>query len=218
MPPGHSWQERQAPVRSAPTRALSWVLWPLPPRIAAVEHWLPDWLHPTYRGAVCVFGLGVGAAGKLFVLIVVATLMLLVGPGVGVILFLRLLGVTVAAGAVGGTVHGIVRSLDRWGRIGVWVSGFLAILGAITASIILTPHGPFSLPDPGVQVLALGLAGVGAGALLLVDDRRPGRPTPRRFLQLQNRDRLWAAADRIRVRRAWRRPPPIPTAATSPQP
>lgn len=197
-------RERQGPVRCAPSRAPGWAPWPLPPRIAGVERWLPDWLHPTYRGAVCVSGLGVGVAGKLFGLSVLVTLMLLVGPGGGVTLFLRLLGVTVVAGAVGGTIHGIFRALDQWGRIGTWLRGFLAILGAVTASVILTPHGPFSLPDPGFQIFALGLAALGATILLLADDRRPGRPTPRRFRQLQNRDQLWAAADRVRARRQWR--------------
>jgi hypothetical protein len=145
-------------------------------------------------------------AGRFYVLTLLLTLILMVGPGLGVVLFLRVLGVTMVAGAVGGAIHGVLRPLDQLGRAGTWLRWLVAIFAALVASAALPPHGPFTLQDPALYVVALGAAVLGAGGLLLLDDRRPGRPTPRRFEYLLKRDRLWATADRARAQRR----PPLP--------
>ncbi|HEX9165372.1 MAG TPA: hypothetical protein VF862_05650 [Gemmatimonadales bacterium] len=191
----------QVPARVAVERGPGWVPWPMPSRLVALERRMSAWLHPTYRGAVCWFGLGAGVAGKLYGFLLLATLMVMVGPGPGVVLFLKVLGVAVIAGAVGGTMHGVLRSLDRWGRMGTWLRGLTAIFVALMAAVALTPRGPFNLPDPMLHLFALGLAALGAGGLLLLDDRRPGRPTPGHYQDLLRRDRLWTTADRARSRR-----------------
>ena len=121
--------------------------------------------------------------------------------GPGVILFLQVLGVAVIVGAVGGTVHGVLRALDQWGRMGTWFRGLAAIFMALMASVALTPHGPFNLPEPMLHLFALGVAALGAGGLLLLDDRRPGRPTPGHYRDLLRQDRLWTTAARARSRR-----------------
>lgn len=195
---------REAPARDAPGRAPGWVQWPMVHRTLAAERHLPAWLHPTYRGAVCVLGLIFGLAGRLFLLALLLSLMFMVGPGPGGVLFLKLLAVTAVGGAVGGTIHGILRPLDELGRAGLWLRWFVAIFGAIVVAVVLTPAGPFSLKDPAFHVIALGLAALGASGLLAADDRRPGRLTRRGYQLCQSHDQLWAAGDR---RRAGREPP-----------
>ena len=197
---------RQASPGVVPDHGPGWPPWSVPEPVAELERRLPARWHPTYQGAVCFLGLGSGAAGKLYVLTLLLTLILLVGPGLAVVLFLGVLGVTMVAGAVGGTIHGLLRPLDRLGRAGTWLRWLIAIFAALVASAVLAPDGPFNLDDPALYVAALGAAVLGAGGLLLLDDRRPGRPTPRRFEYLLKRDRLWAAADRARARRR----PPMP--------
>lgn len=178
------------------------------PHIFEFERRLPAWLRPTCRGAVCLFGLGRGVAGKVYVAFLVLTLMLMVGPLNGVKLFLSLAALTAAAGAVGGTIHGLLGSQAKRGAAGVWLRWFAALLGAATTAVLLTPRGPFSLQDPYVFLLIAGTCMVSAGFLTLLDDRRPDRLTPHQFRWLQHRDRRWTAA------RAIRAPAPARQAAT----
>lgn len=176
-------------------------------RIFELEGRTPAWLRPTYRGAVFILGLSLGGVGKIFVLGILGTLMLMAGASPGVALFLRLLGVAVIAGAVGGTIHGVLRSLENWGRVGTWLRWALAIFGHLTAFGFLTPGGPLPMRDAMFYVGAAGFAAVGAGFLILLDDRRSGRPSPRSFRLLQNHERLWAAAERARARMQSRQGP-----------
>jgi hypothetical protein len=169
------------------------------PHIFEFERRLPGWLRPTSRGAVCLFALGRGMAGKLYVAVLVVTLMLMVGPWNGVKLFLSLLALTAAAGAVGGTIHGLLGSLAEWGRSGVWLRWFLALLGTAATAVLLTPRGPFSLQDHFVMLVIASSCMVAAAGLTLLDDRRPGRLTPHQFRWLQHHDRRWTAARAIRA-------------------
>lgn len=164
-----------------------------------LEWRLPAGLRPTFRGARFVFGMALGWAGKLFMLSILATLMLLAGPGRGMVLFLGLLAVAAAAGAVAGAVHGSLRRMSRWGQLGIWLRWTLSIFACIIAVALLTPKGPLSL-DPTFFIVAAGCSALAACGLTLLDDRKPTRPSPRRFRMRQSRERLWAAADRVRAR------------------
>jgi hypothetical protein len=159
---------------------------------------LPAWLRPACRGAAVIFVLGSGVMGKLYALAVITTLMLLVGPGPGVVVFLGVVGLGMAAGAVGGAVYGLLEPLDYWGRIGAWFRWFPAILGSIITMILLTPRGPFSLYDAQLYLFTGALAALGAGFLLFLDDRRPGRLTPRQFEWVRDHPPLGAESDRPR--------------------
>jgi hypothetical protein len=170
-------------------------------RMFDLERRLPAWLRPTFRGGLFIFGMGLGVAGKLFVLAILATLMLLAGAGRGLALFFGLLGAAVISGAVGGTIHGIMQPMENWGRVGSWLRWTLANFGFVTTSVILLPEGPFSLREPIIFAIAAGASALGAGCQILLDDRRPGRPSPRRFRLLQSRKRLWAEAARASARR-----------------
>jgi hypothetical protein len=169
-------------------------------RLFDLEAKLPAWLRPTYRGALFLLGMGLGWAGKLFALGILATLMLLAGAGRGLALFSGLLAVAIIAGAVGGTIRGILQPVERWGPIGTWLRWTLSIFAYVAAFGFLTPEGPFSRQYPAFYVFAAGTCALGAGGLLLLDDRRWGRPSPHRFRAIQRRERLWAAAARVRAR------------------
>ena len=169
-------------------------------RLFELEPKLPAWLRPTFRGALLILGMSFGWAGKLFALSILATLMLLAGAGRGLALFFGLLGVAVLAGAAGGMIRGILEPMERWGPLGSWLRWTLSIFGYVVAFGFLTPEGPFSRQYPTFYAIAAGFCALGAGCLLLLDDRRPGRPSPRRFLSIRRRERLWAAAARGRAR------------------
>lgn len=162
----------------------------------AFERRLPAWLRPTFRGATVILVLGAGLAGKLYVLTLLITLMLFVGLLPGLLVFLGIVGLGMAGGAVGGAVYGMLAPLDYWGRKGAWFRNFLALLGSLVTMILLTPRGPFSLYDTQLHLFAVGLAALGAGFLLFLDDRRPGRLTPRQFERVLAPPRLRAAAAR----------------------
>jgi hypothetical protein len=172
----------------------------MPYALYALERRLPPWLHSTYRGAVAVLGLGFRGTGWLYLVVLLLPLMLMVGPGPGVSLLVGALGVTVCAGAAGGMLHGILRPLHRWRRFGSWLRSLLSIGMAVIVAAVLWPRGPLTLADPVLYLVAIGIAVLAGGGLLLADDRRPGRPTPRQFESHQNRARLWAAAGRARAR------------------
>lgn len=154
-----------------------------------------------------MLGLGLGIAGRIYVVAMIAALMLMVGPANGVLVFLGIVGVTMGAGAVGGTVHGVLRPLGQWGWLGSWVQWFAALLAAFAGSVVLTPRGPFSLEDPNVWIIAVGVATLGAGSMVMLDDRRPGRLTPHQFRWLQHRDRRWTGLRQVPDRRS---PRPVP--------
>lgn len=162
------------------------------------EHRLPAWLRPTYRGAFFILGMSIGPTGKLFVLTLLATLLLMGGAVAGLVLFLRLLAVAVVAGGAAGAIQGALHRMDDWGGVGTWLRWTSSIFGYVVVFGFLTPNWPFSLLDPALYVLAAGISTVGAGCLMVVDDRRPGRLTPRRFQLLQNRELMWVSADRAR--------------------
>jgi hypothetical protein len=169
-------------------------------RLFELEARLPIGLRSTFRGALFIFGMGFGWSGKLFVLVIVATLMLLAGAGHGLALFFGLLGVAVVAGAAGGTIRGMLQPLERWGPFGSWLRWTASIYGYLATLALLTPQGPFSRQYPTFYAITAGLCGLAAGCLVLLDDRRPGRLSPRKFRSLQGRERLWAAAARARAR------------------
>jgi len=172
------------------------------------ESQMPAWLRPTYRGAFFILGMSFGWPGKLLVLTILATLMLMAGAAPGSGLFVGLLGIAVMAGAVSGTIHGVLHPLDHWGRFGAWLRWTLTIFGYVVAFGSLMWWGPFSVGDPGLYAVAAGISTLGAGCLMLLDERRPSRPTPRRLRLLQDRERMWAAADRVRAGMQSRRPNP----------
>lgn len=164
----------------------------------AVERRVPAWLRPAFRGAAAILVLGRGVLGKLYALAVIATLMLLVGPGLAAVVFLGLVGLLMAAGAVGGAVHALLEPLDAWGRIGAWLRGFPAILGAIITMILLTPRGPFSLYDTQLYPFIVIVTALGAGVLPWLEERRPGRLTARQFAWIQTHPRPEAESGRPR--------------------
>ena len=161
----------------------------------AFERRVPAWLRPACRGAAVILVLGTGVMGKLYTLAVLTTLMLLVGPGPGVVVFLGLVGLGMAAGAVGGAVYGVLEPLDYYGRIGAWFRWFPALLGSIITMILLTPRGPFSLYDTQLYLFTVVLAALGAGFLLFLDDRRPGRLTSRQFEWVRSHPQRGAESD-----------------------
>ena len=163
------------------------------------ERRISAWLRPTYRGALFIFGMAIGWAGKLFILSILATLMLLTGVERGIGLFLELLGVAVGAGAVAGTVHGILHPLEQDGQLGTWVRWTCSVLTYLVTVAFLTPKGPLSL-DPTFIPFAAAVSAIAAACLILLDDRKPTRPSLRRFRLLQSRKRMWAAAGRVRAR------------------
>jgi len=169
-------------------------------RLFDLEARLPAWLRPTWRGALFIFGMSFGWIGKLFVLLILATLMLLAGPGPGAALFLRLLLVVVTAGALGGTLRALLQPLERWGALGSWLCWTCSIFGYLATLGLLTPTGPFSRQYSTFYAIVAVISALAAGGLVLLDDRRFGRPSPRRFRLLQGRERLWAEAARARVR------------------
>ena len=109
--------------------------------LSEIEPDLPGWLRPTFRGALFSFGITTGTIGKLFVLLLVATLVYMAGVAQGALLFVQLFGVTIAAGAVGGTMHGLLWRAEDWGRIGIWLRWVFSILAYITTFGILAPAG-----------------------------------------------------------------------------
>ncbi len=175
----------------------------------AFERRVPAWLRPTVRGAVMIFSLGRGVVGKLYVLVVLATVMVLVGPIRGLVVFLSLVGLGMAGGAVGGAAYGVLAPLAYRGRLWSWMRCFTAILASIITMILLTPRGPFSLYDSQLYLLALVLAALGAAFMLFLDDRRPGRLTPREFERVLAQPGLRAPAARRRAARALEKSVPL---------
>lgn len=170
------------------------------PGIFELEYSLPEWLRPTFRGALFILGMGSGWTGGVFALSILVTFMLMAGATSGLVVFLKLLGVALVAGALAGTIQGALHGMDHWGRIGTWLRWFLSIFGYVVAFGNLTPNWPFSLKDPALYAIATGIAMLGAGCVMLTDERRPSRLSPREFRLTQNRELMWLSADRVHDR------------------
>ena len=166
-------------------------------RIFDFELRLPGWGRPTYRGAVCFFGMMMGRGGKLLIVTLVAMLVGLAGPLHGMRVFLVLIAVAMIAGAVAGLVHGLLQPLQRRGRLGTWVTWDLVILAYLAT---LAFFAPFSIRDPLVLWGLGSMSALGALGMVLLDDRADDRPSPRTFDRLRQRALLLAAPERMWAR------------------
>lgn len=164
------------------------------------EERLPGGMRPTWRGAVFILRIGLGWQGKLFGAMLVGTEMLMLGARQGMLLFLELTLVAMTAGAVAGTVYGIMRPLQRVSALGIWLRWSVTLFAYVLAFIRLTPSGPFTLHDPAVYPIAAGFAVLGGAFAVLVDDRSLLRPSNRKFELQQLRKRLWTRARARRLR------------------
>jgi hypothetical protein len=158
---------------------------------------VPGWLRPAYRGAVCLFGMLMGRGGKLLVVTLLALLVGLAGPLQGVLVFFGFIAVAMIAGAVAGLVHGLLQPVQRWGRLGAWVTWDLVILAYLAT---LSFFAPFSIRDPLVLWALGGASALGALGMVLLDDRANNRPSPRAFERLRQRTLLLAAPERMWAR------------------
>lgn len=161
---------------------------------------LPAWLQPTYRGAIFILRMAFGWEGKLFVAALLATVMLLAGAERGLVLFGQLAGVSVLAGAMAGTLHGVLRPVERAGPLGTWLAWTVVLFGYVVSFVFFTRNGPFSWRDPTFYPLAAGFAALGGLVMVLLDDRSVDRPSPRQFQLLQTRKQLWTTARYKRAR------------------
>lgn len=113
-----------------------------------------------------MLGLGAGMAGKLYVVAVVAMRMFVVGARNGLVPLLWMVGVMMIAGAVGGTVHGLLWRLEGRGRPGSWLWWVGTLLGACAAAVLLTPRGPFRIGESMTWILAVAISGLSAGFMV----------------------------------------------------
>jgi hypothetical protein len=158
---------------------------------------LPGWVRPTYRGAVCLFGMLMGRGGRILFATVLAVLVGLAGPLRGVLMVLIFVAVATIAGAVAGLVHGILQPVQRRGRLGTWITWDLVILAYLGT---LAFFAPFSIRDPFI-LWALGSASaLVALGMIHLDDRADDRPSPRAFARLRHRGLLLAAPERMWAR------------------
>jgi hypothetical protein len=164
------------------------------------EEYLPAWVRPTYRGGVFILGIAIGRTGKLLVTSLLASLMLMTGVLRGAGVFLAVEGATMLAGAAAGTMHGILGWMDRYGRPGAWIQWAASLFVFMAALTLVGPMQLLSLDEPLFYPMAGSLAALGALAMILDDDRRPGRPSPREFRLLQGRIRLLGAPHRMWLR------------------
>ena len=123
---------------------------------------LPRVLRAPYRGAVSLFGLALGWQGKLFIVLLLLTLLILAGPLHGLRLAGKLAGVAMVAGAAGGAVSGLLEPLGRRGRSGNGLRWAISIFTYLMVASILVPVAPFSLPDPAFFWVAGALSLLGA--------------------------------------------------------
>jgi Zn-dependent protease with chaperone function len=108
--------------------------------------------------------------------------------------FLIFIAVAMIAGAVAGLLHGLLQPLQRWGRLGTWVTWDLVILAYLAT---LAFFAPFSIRDP-LVLWALGsTSALGALRPVLLDNRADDRPSPRTFDRLRQRAVLLAAPERM---------------------
>lgn len=162
-----------------------------------LEARLPRWLRSPYRGAVFIFGLILGWHGKLFLLLVLASLIILAGPAEGLGLLSRFLGIAILAGGAAGIVSGVFEPLGRTGRLGEWFRWVLTIFAYLAVVSLLLPAVPFALPDPIFFWVAGTLSVLGALAMVFTDDRSKSRLPPHQFRLVRNLASLRVAPGRI---------------------
>jgi hypothetical protein len=162
-----------------------------------LEARLPRWLRSPYRGAVFIFGLILGWRGKLFLLLVLASLIILAGPGQGLRLLSLFLGIALLAGGAAGIVSGVLEPLGRSGRLGEWFRWALTIFAYLAAISLLLPPVPFALPDPIFFWLAGTFSVLGGLAMVFTDDRSKSRLPPHQFRLVRNLASLRVAPGRI---------------------
>ena len=162
-----------------------------------LEARLPRWLRSPYRGAVFIFGLILGWHGKLFLLAVVASLLILAGVAEGLRLLSLFLGIALLAGGAGGIVSGVLEPLGRTGRLGEWFRWVLTIFAYLAAISLLLPPVPFALPDPIFFWVAGTLSVLIGLAMVYTDDRGKSRLPPHQFRLVRNLASLRVAPGRI---------------------
>ena len=162
-----------------------------------LEARLPSWLRSPYRGAVFIFGLILGWHGKLFLLAVLASLLILAGVADGVRLLSLFLGVALLAGGAAGIVSGVLEPLGRTGRLGVWFRWALTVFAYLAAISLLLPPVPFALPDPIFFWVAGTLSALIGLAMVYTDDRGKSRLPPHQFRLVRNLASLRVAPGRI---------------------
>jgi len=169
-------------------------------RIFDAELYLPEWARPSYRGAVFLFGMIIGWVGKIVAACLLLALMLMTGAGPGTGVFLAVIGATMLAGTVAGTVSAILSWLDRFGRVGGWFQWAASLYAFIAILSLFGPMRLLPLSEPLFHLIAGSLSVLGALAMVLDDDRAAGRPSPREFRLLQGRIRLRGAPHRMWLR------------------
>ena len=162
-----------------------------------LEARLPGWLRPPYRGAVFIFGLILGWHGKLFLLAVLASLLILAGVDEGLRLLSLFLGISILAGGAAGVVSGVLEPLGRTGRLGEWFRWVLTIFAYLAVISLLLPPVPFALPDPIFFWAAGTLSALGGLAMVFTDDRGKSRLPPHQFRLVRNLASLRVAPGRI---------------------
>lgn len=162
-----------------------------------LEGRLPRWLRAPYRGAVFIFGLILGWHGKLFLLAVLASLLILAGVAEGLRLLSLFLGVALLAGGAAGIVSGVLEPLGRTGRLGEWFRWALTVFAYLAAISLLLPPVPFALPDPIFFWVAGTLSVLIGLAMVYTDDRGKSRLPPHQFRLVRNLASLRVAPGRI---------------------
>lgn len=162
-----------------------------------LEARLPRWLQSPYRGAVFIFGLILGWHGKLFLLAVLASLLILAGVAEGLRLLSLFLGVALLAGGAAGILSGVLEPLGRTGRLGVWFRWALTVFAYLAAISLLLPPVPFALPDPIFFWVAGTLSVLIGLAMVYTDDRGKSRLPPHQFRLVRNLASLRVAPGRI---------------------
>lgn len=109
----------------------------------------------------------------------------------------------------------VERLFELEARLPPWLRWTLSLFAYLTTFGSLTAAGPFSRQDLTFYAMQAGLCALGAWGLLLLDDRRPGRLSPKGYRVLQGRQRLWAEAALTRLR-LLPRPAPAPSSFKTP--
>ena len=162
-----------------------------------LERKLPRWLQPAYHGAVFILGFADDWPGKLLFPLMLGMLLLLAGPLAGFKLFVGLLLVVMAGSAVAATLHALFDPVQRAGPLGTWLQWTVSFFGFLLTVVALTPSGPFSLSEPTIYPVAGGVAALGGMLMVFLDDRRPGRPLPQQYAEVERR-RRWITHTRLR--------------------
>lgn len=169
-------------------------------RIFDAELYLPEWVRPSYRGTVFIFGMFIGWVGRIVAACLLFGLMLMTGVGPGAGIFLAVIGATMLAGTAAGMVSGVLSFLDRFGRVGGWLQWAASIYAFVAVLSLFGPMRLLPMSEPLFHVIAGSISVIGALAMVLDDDRAAGRPSPREFRLLQGRIRLSGAPHRMWLR------------------